>query len=76
MNALWNGTPSDYLDLMRILARNCDCEYGFTGVRLAPCSAHKVVDDQPALNGLLYGRRLAARFCAEEWMTEARARSA
>jgi hypothetical protein len=66
MNAIWNGTPSEYLELVCILDRNCECEQGMT-----PCGAHALRDDQRALNGLLYGRRLAAQFGYEEWLTHA-----
>ena len=69
MNAFWNGTPIEYLELTRILGRNCECDHG-----PAPCAAHAMTDDQRLLNGLLYGRRLAARFRDEEWLTDARAR--
>ena len=69
MNAFWNGTPSEYLELTCILDRNCECDQG-----LRLCGAHALADDQRALNGLTYGRRLAARFRDEEWLTIAPAR--
>jgi hypothetical protein len=69
MKAVWNGTPGEYLDLVRVLDRHCGCEFGLMRVRLRRCSAHDLTDDQRALNGLLYGRRLAARLRDEEWVT-------
>ena len=69
MKALWNGTPGEYLDLVRILDRHCSCQFGLMGVRLTRCCAHHLTDDQRALNGLLYGRRLAARLRDDEWLT-------
>jgi hypothetical protein len=68
MTALWNGTPGEYLDLMRALDRHCGCQNGLMGVRLTRCGAHDLTDDQRALNGLLYGRRLAGRLRDEEWL--------
>ena len=80
MTASWNGTPGEYLDLTRVLSRHCACELGLMGMRLSRCSAHNLTDDQRALDGLLFGRRLAARLWEEEWLTRrrptARARAA
>ena len=69
MTASWNGTPGEYLDLTRVLDRNCACQFGLMGVRLTRCGAHELTEDQRALNGLLYGRRLATRLRDEEWLT-------
>ncbi|TME95529.1 MAG: hypothetical protein E6I52_22235 [Chloroflexi bacterium] len=69
MNAVWNGTPGEYLDFTCVLDRHCGCEFGVLGVRLTRCGAHDLTDDQRALNGLLYGRRLAATLRDEEWLT-------
>jgi hypothetical protein len=70
MTATWHGTLREYVDLTRVLSRNCACEVqGMgTGTRFAPCPAHQMLaEDQRALNGLLYGRRMAAKFQDEEW---------
>ena len=69
MTASWNGTPAEYLELIRVLKRHCACQYGLMGVRLVRCGAHELPEDQRALNGLVYGRRLAARLRDEEWLT-------
>ncbi len=68
MTASWNGTPGEYLDLTRVLSRHCACEFGLMGKRLRRCSAHALTDDQRALDGLLFGRRLAGRLREEEWL--------
>lgn len=68
MTAVWNGTTSEYVELIRVVERNCSCEFGLMGVRLTRCNAHALTEDQRALNGLLYGRRLAARLRDEEWL--------
>jgi hypothetical protein len=69
MTALWKGTPGQYLDLVRVFDRNCGCQFGLMGARLTRCGAHDLPDDQRALNGLLYGRQLAAQLRDEEWLT-------
>jgi hypothetical protein len=41
------------------------------GVQFSTCAAHQMlVEDQRALNGLLFGRYLAARLRREEWATQ------
>jgi hypothetical protein len=66
MAASWSGTQSEYLDLMRVLNRNCGCQFGLMGVRLSRCSTHDLIDDQRVLNGLVYARRIAATLRDEE----------
>lgn len=67
--ASWNGTPGEYLDLMRALNRNCGCEFGLMGAQLTRCSAHDLMENQRALNGLLYARKLVETLQGEEWLT-------
>ena len=71
--ASWNGTPGEYVELSRVLNRNCNCTFGLLGVPISRCAAHHLTEDQRALNGLLYGRRMASRFLEEEWMIRPRA---
>jgi hypothetical protein len=72
MTALWHGTPRENLDLMRAVTSNCACEFGFMGMRLRSCPAHLMLaEDQRALDGLLFGRRIATRLRDEEWLTRA-----
>ncbi len=69
MTASWQGTPREYLDLTRALNRNCGCDWEFQGTRAAACPAHRMLaDDQRALNGLLFARRIATRLRSEEWL--------
>ena len=66
----FHGTPLEQRDLLRAVNRNCTCESGPMGTRVSCCPAHRMlVEDQRALNGLLFGRRLAARLRREEWLT-------
>jgi hypothetical protein len=70
MTALWHGTLRENVDLMRAVARNCACGFGLMGTRLTSCAAHLMLfEDQRALDGLLFGRRIAARLRDEEWLT-------
>jgi hypothetical protein len=74
MQVVWHGTQQESFDLVNAIARNCTCEFGLMGVRLATCAPHRMLtEDQRALNGLLFGRRMAERLRREEF---SRARSA
>lgn len=68
---VWYGTQEESFDLVNAVARNCSCEFGLMGVRLTTCMSHQLlVDDQRALNGLLFARRIVDQLRAEEWSTE------
>jgi len=65
---LWHGTQQDSLELVNVIARNCSCEFGPHEVRVATCAAHRMlVEDQRALNGLLFMRQMSARLLEEEF---------
>jgi len=67
-NVTWNGTQQESFDLVSAVAHNCACEFGLMGVRVATCTAHQMlVEDQRALNGLIFARRIAKRLQSEEW---------
>ncbi|HYY88736.1 MAG TPA: hypothetical protein VFA49_08065 [Chloroflexota bacterium] len=54
--------------MVNAIARNCTCEFGLMGVRLATCGPHRMLtEDQRALNGLLFSRRMAERLQREEF---------
>jgi hypothetical protein len=73
MQVVWHGTQQESFDLVNAIARNCTCEFGLMGVRLATCAPHRMLtEDQRALNGLLFARRMAERLHHEEF---SRARS-
>ncbi len=64
---IWNGTQQESFDLVNAIARNCSCEFGVMGVRLSTCGPHRMLtEDQRALNGLLFARRISARLRREE----------
>lgn len=68
MQVVWHGTQQESFDLVNAIARNCTCEFGLMGVRLATCAPHRMLtEDQRALNGLLFARRMAERLRHEEF---------
>src|SRR4051812_14079705 len=68
--ATWHGTQAESFDLVKAVARNCACEFGVTGVRVSTCPVHQMlIEDQRALNGLLFVRRMADRLRREEFST-------
>lgn len=67
MQVIWHGTQQESFDLVNAIARNCTCEFGLMGVRLATCAPHRMLtEDQRALNGLLFARRMQERLRREE----------
>ena len=68
MNAtIWHGTQSESFELVAALSRNCSCEVAADGTRLKTCAPHQMlIDDQRALDGLLYARRIRHRLLKEE----------
>src|SRR2546428_13479255 len=68
MQVVWHGTQQESFDLVNAIARNCTCAFGLMGVRLATCAPHRMLtEDQRALNGLLFARRMAERLRREEF---------
>lgn len=64
---VWHGTQEESFDLTNALSRNCSCEFGLAGVTLKTCAPHLMrVEDQRALNGLVFARRIADRLRSEE----------
>jgi hypothetical protein len=65
---VWHGTQTESFDLMAAVGRNCTCEIAsVTGMRLSTCPPHQMLDeDQRALDGLLFMRRMAERLQREE----------
>jgi hypothetical protein len=64
---VWYGTQQESFDLVNAVARNCECQFGMMGVRLSTCAPHRMLmEDQRALNGLLFARRIAERLRREE----------
>lgn len=69
MATIWHGSPEEAEALNTVLSRNCDCDYETDGRRVRTCGGHDMLlNDQRALDGLMFGRRLQDRLEAEEWM--------
>ena len=65
---VWNGTQEESFALVNAIARNCTCEFGLMGVRLSTCAPHRMLtEDQRALNGLLFARKMLDRLLREEF---------
>jgi hypothetical protein len=67
MTVIWRGTPAESKALVDAVDHNCACEF-WMNVRLSCCPAHRMlVEDQRALDGLLFARRIADQLRREEW---------
>ena len=65
---IWHGTQQESQDLLNAIARNCTCEYGLMGMRTVTCPPHTMLtEDQRALNGLLFARRIRQCLIRQEW---------
>jgi hypothetical protein len=67
MTVIWRGSAAESQALVDAVEHNCTCEF-WMDVRLTCCPAHRMlVEDQRALDGLLFARRIADRLRQEEW---------
>jgi hypothetical protein len=67
-NVVWHGTQTETFELLQALSHNCSCVVTAEGVRLSTCAPHQMlVEDQRAIDGLLFYRRIAERLRAEEF---------
>ena len=67
-SVVWHGTQAETVELLRALSHNCTCVVSADGVRLSTCPPHQLlVDDQRAIDGLLFARRIADQLKAEEF---------
>lgn len=63
----WNGTADEALALLHALKAHCDCRVD-AGRTVAPCVGHRMLaEDQRAVDGLVFMRRMAAQLLAEEF---------
>jgi hypothetical protein len=65
---VFHGTPDEAEAMLAAVGRNCACEsQPGTGQILRVCEAHRmVVENQRAVDGLVFARRNADRLKAEE----------
>jgi len=65
---IFHGTHEESTDLVNAIARNCTCEYAVMGARSTTCAPHRMLlEDQRALDGLVWIRRDVSRLRAEEF---------
>ncbi len=70
--AQWHGTRAESEALLAAIRAHCTCQFGVLGVRLSTCPPHQMmVEDQRALDGLVYARRMRARLWADEMRDDA-----
>lgn len=63
----WHGDNAESLALVEAVAHNCGCTFGAFSIRLSTCAPHKaMVEDQRFLDGMLFARRMRARFWTPE----------
>jgi hypothetical protein len=64
---IWNGTEAEAVDLLTAVEHNCACNKVLEGHIQATCAPHRMLaEDQRALNGLLFARRIVRRLSEEE----------
>ena len=65
--SIWNGTQEESAALTAAINRHCTCEFDLDGERTTTCAPHRMLlDDQRALDGLVFMRQIAARLRLEE----------
>lgn len=68
----WHGTDDESTELLTAVAHNCACVISADGVKTATCEPHKMlVEDQRALDGLIFARRTLHKLKEEEGLTDA-----
>jgi hypothetical protein len=64
VHLIWHGTETEMQELIAAVVANCGC----TSAILEKCGAHRMLfEDQRALNGLLWARRLKDQRRYQEW---------
>lgn len=62
---VWHGTPAEWIDLVRAVEHSCACPWQGAGAPV--CPTHRMLlEDQRALDGLLFARRIRQRLLREE----------
>ncbi len=61
---IWHGTSTEWNELTEAITHNCTC--GERTYVVPRCAAHQFVDDQRAVDRLVFARRIAATLVQEE----------
>lgn len=63
----WHGTVREWDDLALAVDQNCECVQDGMGRLISLCAAHRLLEDQHALDRLVFERRIANRLRAVEF---------
>jgi hypothetical protein len=63
----WQGTDDEFARLRQAVARNCMCVGSMLGLAPQTCSVHHLLNDQSALDRLLFVYRLRRVFITREF---------
>ena len=68
MAVYWHGSRQEASELLYAISAHCSCESTDRPARSERCAPHRMlVEDQRAVNGLLFVRKIAGRLLLEEW---------
>lgn len=67
LQTVFHGTKAESAALVQAIGRNCGCQVDGRIIR-QQCGPHKMlIDDQRALDGLIFMRRMAQSLKRQEW---------
>jgi hypothetical protein len=70
VRVVWHGSRVESEMLARAISTHCNCEFNGSGLRTSTCGPHEMlIQDQRALDGLLFGRNIRERLLDEEFGT-------
>ncbi len=64
---VWRGTQAEAAELLSALNRFCRCDELLDDPMPGICPGHLILEDQRALDRLVFARRIATRFVSEEF---------
>jgi hypothetical protein len=68
MAVYWHGTRQEGSELLHAISAHCSCDPTAGPAQTRRCPPHRMlVEDQRAVNGLLFARKILGRLLLEEW---------
>ena len=68
MAVYWHGTRQEGSELLHAISTHCSCDAAAGPTQTRRCPPHRMlVEDQRAVNGLLFARKILGRLLLEEW---------
>ncbi len=68
MAVYWHGTRQEGSELLHAISAHCSCDAASRDTQARRCPPHRMlVEDQRAVNGLLFARHIVSRLLLEEW---------